>query len=302
MRHFLPLLLVLSFACHAQAQDIPAYLQEISVTVRAGSASGSGTLKTTKDGQVWCWTAGHVIEDFRKVKKVIDSKGQSKTVVSFDDVKVQQVFIEDGRKVGEVTIDAEVIRYSDADEGEDLALLRLRSKLFKPKNSVKFWLEKKLPPLGTELWHCGSLLGPFGANSLVDGIISQHGRVYGGKIYDQTNVAAFGGSSGGIVCTKKDGLYVGMLVRGVDGGFNLIVPVRRMAEWSKEVGVYFAMDDAVAVPSEKDLKAHAVESGGSANGVHLSMAEKVERIKGQKFYLHYDAPTPKGIEFKVTVN
>lgn len=255
MKYLIILLLLPAFA---MADDVPTQLQEVSVTIRSGRAEGSGVFHVTKDGQVWVWTCGHVIADLRKVRPVL-SGGSEKKLVEFDDAKVLQYITEDGRKVGEHSFDAEVIRYSDSDNGEDLALLRLRTKKFKPTSSVKFYLDKKIPPVGTDAYHCGSLLGELGSNSVTVGIISQHGRIYQGKVYDQVTCTSFKGSSGGIVCLKADGLYIGMIVRGSGEGFNLMVPVRRMRDWSKKVGVAFAMDDTIPVPTEEQLKKMPIE-------------------------------------------
>lgn len=239
---------------------VPQYLQDISVNILAGSHQGSGTLKTTKDGQVWVLTCGHVVEGVRNIREAIIN-GSERKVIEFDDAKIRMLRQKDGRNVGEMTLDAEVIRYSDSDHGEDLALLRIRDGDFKPKSSAKFYLDKELPPIGSDLYHCGSLLGNFGNNSLTNGILSQHGRLINNKIYDQTNCSSYPGSSGGAVVLKDDGRYVGMLVRGVSGGFNLVVPVRRIKLWADRVKVDFILDDSKAIPKDEDLMKLGIEDG-----------------------------------------
>lgn len=242
--------------------DVPQYLQDISVTIRApnpsgfGVAEGSGVFKITKDGQVWIWTCGHLIAHLRTERK----NSEGKTIIEFADAKIIKVLTEDGRKVGELNFDAEVIRYSHAEYGEDLALLRLRSKKYKPAASTIFYTEKTIPRIGAKLMHCGSLLGQLGSNSVTNGIVSQVGRVlFNDVIFDQTNATSFPGSSGGIVCLEKDGRYVGMLVRGAGETFSLYVPVRRMINWAKKVGVEFAIDDAKAVPTDEELRKRPVD-------------------------------------------
>lgn len=232
-----------------KVRNVPQYLQDISVTIRAGRSEGSGVFKTTKDGQVWVWTCGHLVEHLRQVRKTADNK----TVIEFDDAKIITVLTEDGRKTGETNLDAEVIRYSDAQHGHDLALLRVRSKKYRPAASVQFYLDKEIPPIGTRLLHCGSLLGQLGSNSLTNGIVSQHGRVLFNKPFDQTNCTIFPGSSGGVVCLEADGRYVGMVVRGAGETFGLYVPIRRMQGWAKQVGVEFAIDDKLAIPTDEIL-------------------------------------------------
>jgi S1-C subfamily serine protease len=245
----------------AQADDkVVNHLQTVSVTVGAGRGTGSGIL-ITRGGVNFVWTAAHVVDGLRKTREVIDgATGTKRVVVEFDDAKVIQMLIEDGRKVGQLEFDAKVIRYSDADNGEDLAILMVRKKNLVSANTV-FYNEKENPSLGTDLWHVGSLLGQMGANSLTSGIVSQHGRLHGGKVFDQTTVTAFPGSSGGGVFTK-DGRYVGMLVRGAGEQFNLIVPIRRMRDWAKKAKVEWALDEKLKMPSAEELEKMPIEDTG----------------------------------------
>ena len=246
----------------AKIEDVPKYLQEISVTVRAKGAEGSG-IAFVRDGVTWVWTAAHVVDGLRKTRTVVDGKGGKKTLVEFDDAQVVRILLENGRIVGRLSIDARVVRYSDATHGHDLALLRVRKKGFIP-TTCRFFLVDQLPKVGSDLWHCGSLLGSPGAGSVTRGTMSQLGRIIGGSkvIYDQCTVTAFPGSSGGAV-TMADGRIVGMLVRGTSvQGFNLIVPVRRWRKWAKSAGVLWAMDPAVKMPPSAVLDAMPIESAG----------------------------------------
>jgi hypothetical protein len=240
------------------ADEIPLYLQDLSVTIHAGRSQGSGVIKT-RDGVNYILTAGHVVESLRTTRTIIDPKtGGSRTKIEFEDAKiVKEIYDDDGRSVGRVIMDAEVIRYSDADNGEDLALLRLRKKNF-VKSSVSFD-SKGIVPVGTDLLHVGSLLGQLGSNSLTTGVVSQQGRVFRGVVYDQSTCAAFPGSSGGGIYRKSDGTYVGMIVRGAGETFNLYVPMRRMRTWAERQGVQFIFDDTVAVPTEKVLRSSPIE-------------------------------------------
>lgn len=245
-----------------KTDDVPDYLQDISVTIRANGSEGSGVI-TNVNGINYVWTAAHVVARNRQTRTVIDGGGSPKTVVEFDDVEVIKDLVEDGRTVGSLRFAAEVIRYSDADYGEDLALLRVRKKNLTP-NRVHFYLDDKLPKIGTKLYHVGSLLGHGGSNSMTHGIMSQHGRVYRGTVYDQTTCAAFPGSSGGGVYLE-DGRYIAMIVRGAGETFNLVVPMRRLHKWATKVGVDFTLDPKLAVPSDEELKSRPIESsiGGS---------------------------------------
>jgi hypothetical protein len=252
-------------------QTTAEHLQNVSVTIRAEAAfstgEGSGVIFTRKDSKGnlvnFIWTAAHVIDNLRTERKILVN-GSPKTLVEFKDPVVIKEIRQDGRTVGRLQMDAEVLKYSESEDGHDLALLRVR-KLNFVTDSVVFYLDKSIPPLGTDLLHVGSLLGQFGANSMTDGIYSQHGRVIktlNKHIFDQTTCVAFPGSSGGGVFLKHDGetRYVGMLVRGAGEGFNLIVPVRRMVDYCEKHKIMWALDKNIKMPSEDELKKIPVEN------------------------------------------
>jgi len=147
--------------------SVPDYLQAISVTIKSGEAQGSGTIVTRKigdDAVSFIWTAGHVIDHLRVVRKVITADGGHRVLVEFKDAEIVQEFKQEGRRVGEAKLDAKVIKFSDADYGEDLALLMVRRKnVYSLSATAKFKSDiNYVPPIGVELSHCGSLLGQFG--------------------------------------------------------------------------------------------------------------------------------------------
>lgn len=255
-------------------QDVVAqHLQDISVTIVSksshghGSGEGSGVIMTRKneinENVNYVWTAAHVVSNLRHEKSVVDGKsGGNKTVVEFDDALVVKAINEDGRMVGKIEFFAEVVRYSAE---EDFALLRLRKKDL-VKSTVVFYLESNagkpvIPPIRTKLLHVGSLLGQLGSNSMTEGIMSQHGRLVDKKVFDQTTVTAFPGSSGGGVYLE-DGRLVGLVLRGAGETFNLIGPVRRMHDWSKRANVEWAIDAKVKMPNEEELRKLPVEDNG----------------------------------------
>jgi S1-C subfamily serine protease len=288
MKFLLVPVLLLGLLTAANA-DIIDDLQDASVTIRTPKGQGSAVLFTRQVGNdtvTFVWTAGHVIENLRKTRRVIDPKeGSTKTLIEFEDAEVVQEFRQDGRRIGELVLDAKVIRYSDAQQGEDLALLQIRKKNFVgPNVTVHFYLESETPKIGTELFHVGSLKGQFGANSLTTGVISQIGRVLklgaNGVVFDQTTVTAFPGSSGGGVFLKNDGRYVGMLVRGSGEQFNFIVPIRRIRDWAVRCNLEWAIDPACDVPSEDELRRLPVEDAG--------MPEFMPQLQ---------SPTPAGFDF-----
>ena len=259
------------FACVATIQadsNIVDDLQNISVTIKAGNSQGSGVLfsrQVNNEVRTYVWTAGHVVSGLRKTRNVIIN-GSPKTIVSFDDPGIVQEFRQDGRRIGETNMDTKIIRYSDADDGEDLALLEVRKKNFvDAATTVKFYLDATIPPIGTDLYHCGSLNGQIGNNSLTQGILSQTGRVLKldkGTVFDQTTATAFPGSSGGGVYLKSDGRCIGLVLRGAGEGFNFIVPVRRLVAWAKSANIEWAVNPAISMPSDEELKKLPVEDAG----------------------------------------
>lgn len=248
----------------AYAADV-SDLQEISVTIKSGNSQGSGVL-FTRDDTTFVWTAGHVVDNLRRLRPMVDPEtGTTRTAVEFQDAQIVQEFTENGRRIGEMKFEARVLKFSDAENGQDLALLEVRKKNFTTKTTT-FYLDAEIPKIGTDLLHVGSLLGQVGANSLTTGIVSQIGRTLplgnSDVIFDQTTVTAFPGSSGGGVFLKGDNRYIGMLVRGAGEQFNFIVPVRRIKDWVKSTKLEWAIDPSVALPSVEDRAKIVVEDSG----------------------------------------
>jgi S1-C subfamily serine protease len=254
-------------AVSSYADGVVDHLQAVSVTVKANGGQGSGVLIVRKVDNIdtnFVWTAGHVVDSLRSIREVVDAKtGQTKKIIEFKDVEIVQEVIEGGRRIGEYKMNAKVIKYSDAELGEDLALMLVRKRNLS-QQGTKFYLEgEKIVGVGSELIHVGSLFGQTGSNSVLFGSLSAIGRTIdlnNGEqtIFDQVNVGAMPGSSGGGVFTK-DGRYMGMLVRGGGPSFGLIVPVRRMYSWAEKENIKWALDDAAAVPTMKDILALPVE-------------------------------------------
>jgi len=169
------------------------------------------------------------------------------------------------------------------------------------KASAKFHNDgPSIVPIGTKLFHVGSLLGQDGSNSMTSGIMSQVGRVIDlgkadGTVFDQTTVTAFPGSSGGGVfvageekeMVKHRGQYCGMLVRGAGETFNLIVPVRRMITWAKDNNCSWALDESAKTPTMSELNSHTwvVEDNGTQSSHSYSDAEENNKKYGLKFLL-----------------
>ena len=262
---FLSIFAVVFLSSDCFSEDVSKYLQDISVTVKAksgfSSSEGSGVI-FTRDIKFnggskkvnFVLTAAHVIDGLRSTRSIVDPTGSIKKIVEFQDAEIVKKLVENGRTVGQLSVDAKVLKYSDAKEGEDIAILMIRKvgfvdvsgKVFTDKDGVGV-------PIGTQLYHVGSLLGEMGSNSMTTGIMSQIGRTVsinnGPKtIFDQTTVTAFPGSSGGGVYLL-DGQYIGMLVRGSGETFNLIVPMRRMVSWATQEKVMWVLNSSIEAPS-----------------------------------------------------
>lgn len=239
------------------SDNVPEYLQSISVTIHAGGAEGSGVLKS-RGNRSWVWTAAHVVDGLRSTEEIIDSKtGTKKTIVRFRDASIVREEVQSGRRVGESRMDVKVIRFS---KDEDLALLEVRKHNY-TNASVIFYLDDSIPKIGTRLYHVGSLLGQMGSNSMTSGIISQIGRVLDNYEYDQSNVTAFPGSSGGGVYLEN-GAYIAMLVRGSGEQFNLVIPIRRIRKWADRANILWAIDDTIDVPTDEELSKLPIEDSG----------------------------------------
>jgi hypothetical protein len=226
-----------------EPNPVYAKLQGTSVLVNVGDGCGTGVLVTKQVGEVtrsYVWTAGHVVVCLRQPDG------------TFKNPLIVHESREKGKLTGKAQVEAKVIAYSDADNGEDLALLEVLEDNFRPLAvSATFDLEADILPVGTELIHVGCTLGLY--NSVSTGIISQTDRdlLRKGKMFDQTTCMGYPGSSGGGVFTAN-GTYIGMLTRGAGPGLNFIVPMRRIVPWAKQMGVYWALDPDLDVPSEEE--------------------------------------------------
>lgn len=242
-------------------------LQNLSVTVHASDgAQGSGVL-ITRDGQNYILTAAHVVDGGRKVVTFSDNAtGLTKKFTKFEVVKVVREIVKDGRSIGKMSMEAEVIAYSSSDYGDDLALLKLRDPI--TKDTVVFYAGSEMPSTGTKICHVGSFLGQDGSNSYSEGLISQVGRVLkeaNEHVFDQSSATAFPGSSGGGMFNMQ-GEYIGTLVRGAGETFTLYVPIRRIHQWAKRHNIDFIFDP-LGKPDEAKVLLEGLEPS-SDTGSH----------------------------------
>lgn len=289
MKKLLGLVLVLTLTSFSYGQveknPLSDHLQDVSVTIKAAGSEGSGVIITRKikngdkeENVNFIWTAGHVIDSLRSTREIIVD-GSKKQIVEFRDPQIVKEETQNGRKIGEYKMDCKVLKYSHAENGEDLALLMVRKIGFSESNTRFYLDDNMIVPIGTQLYHVGSLLGQGGANSMTTGIMSQVGRVLqlgsgDGVIFDQTTVTAFPGSSGGgvfLATGKNSGLYIGMLVRGAGETFNLVVPIRRMNSWAKKVDIEWALNEKLNPPSMEDILKMQIEG--------VSTKQNQEKVK-----------------------
>jgi hypothetical protein len=291
---FLAIGLLGAFAIHAAERYVPEYLDKISVNVQAGAgynkSEGSGTLFVRQvDGKkaVFVWTAGHVIQHTRTVEEII-VEGKPAKKITFENPKLlRQLKNKDGKRVGEITVDARVVRFSPANKNDLALLLVLSEDGFEAEESAEFYPKGgPLPRIGARLHHCGSFLGQDASNSYSAGHLSANGRMLFKVDFFQSTTPAYPGSSGGIVADDK-GRYVGTLVRGAGETFNLSVPVARQWKWASANGVEWAMNPKLPI-TMKEIDALPIEGpsegGGTGDGRHKNFPFliRVEKLNQNK--------------------
>ena len=150
MKYVLLVLTLIALAAGPAVASVPDDLQRVSVTIKAGNAQGSGTLVTRQIGDdtvTFIWTAAHVVDGLRTTRTVVTPQGTPRIVVEYRDAEIVQERQQGGRRVGEVKYDCKVIKVSDADYGEDLAVLMVRCKGAYPLNvCAKFHKDIQLHP------------------------------------------------------------------------------------------------------------------------------------------------------------
>lgn len=265
----------------AERGEVIKHLTDTSVTVRANSgysrSEGSATLfkrKVWMDDNstrmvVFALSAAHVVSHLRSTRDEITKDGKPRKVVEYSNPQLVRKLRnpDTGRIVGEVVVDAKIIKYSDADTGHDLVIMQVLADDFELKRgAVMYPKDGKLIPVGTHMFHVGSLMGDGGAGSLTDGILSAHGRLLHGKIeLTQSTLVAFPGSSGG-GCFLDDGRLVGVLVRGTPTqGFNLHVPTKRLWRFAEKSKTEWLFDHSIKV-TQSEIDDLLVEDTAGAGG------------------------------------
>ena len=257
MKKLLGSLLVLgmlfSTSVRAAQESLPEYLQAISVKVVVGDGTGSGIAFTRKDAEgksvTFIWTAAHIFSHHdNDFFSLLVSTNHPGVPTHFGDI--QQVITKDGAVVGKKTKSAKLLKFSDDESGEDLAILKVVGDFFNT-NSAVFDLSGNLPHVDQDLYSVGA---PYGLSQSVSrGNYSFIGRNLDGIIFDQTTCVIFPGSSGGGIFSK-DGKYEGMSNVMRASNMNFIAPIRRIRRWAEREHVEWALDPNCPMPSEKELK------------------------------------------------
>jgi len=220
-------------------------LSRVSVTVIAGNHTGTGIILTrhTKDGKKLhlVLTAAHVVEECRiTVTRAKIPQIEFKTAM----VRVEDRY--DGRVVRCADYPAEIIQYSNAETGRDLAVLKILDPNF-PDANTEFYADG-IPAPGTDIYHYGSMFGLSG--SFTSGVVSQVGRNLEGQLFDQVNIAAYPGSSGGGIFVE-DGRCVGLVLLLRAPAVVFIVPAREIEIWSLKAGCRWLTNPSVKVDTDK---------------------------------------------------
>lgn len=252
---------------------VGANLQRVSVNVLCSPSGGSygtqgsGTIFLCEmdDGSstTWILTANHVVDCLRRVETI---SGSDKKIVRYRDAQIIQEQVDRGRAVGEIKYDAKVV---SVDTHRDIALLRVRYSDF-TRVGAQLYLGDYIPQPGTAIFHCGAPGGKDlgGTCSLTAGIISRLGvRIpdFGGGselgIFDQTDTAALGGSSGGLIALRTNGQIIGIITLGLRSGdnFHWLVPARSIVTWATEVGAMPIFDASLPRPTEDELMSIPLE-------------------------------------------
>lgn len=229
-------------------QVVAEQVLEVSYLVETETALGSCTV-FGKDGRTFAWTAAHVVAGlYGKESRYVD--GEIKEVPYFRPCYVVKQLTEDGRIVGFKKYEARVIA---VDFARDIALLRVLHHL----TDRPIHMLDHAPEVGTSLVHGGSRWGYVGIRSVTFGSLAQIGTFlsdFPEMSYDLVTSPASPGSSGGGVFVAETGEYAGMVVRGAESTFILIVPARDIFHWGIEHGFEWAVMDSVKAPSDDELK------------------------------------------------
>lgn len=206
----------------AQAEEltVPRLNDIVDQTNFIVGSGCSGTLVSVKhrlvmtahhcvDGQIR-WIDDEVVEDGEVKKKKVEVRTP---------IDLEQKIYDGTTQVGGSQYKADIIAYSDVQNGTDLALLQIKG------DKLPMSLEVPMLPAGRDVlraegvWVVGN---PAGLDaSITEGIIVSTTREYksptGNRVQMlQTSAEVFFGNSGGVLLSK-DGFYLGTISRGKPG-------------------------------------------------------------------------------------
>ena len=237
---------------NAESTYIPEYLQSISVQIIMANSKASGVVFTRKDSTKtndisFVWTAGHAFHGTNNIV-LFNMVGTNPPIVNH--ANIGQRIVKDGETAGTNIVGAELIKLSHDEDGIDIALLQLTNKFF-GSNTVVFDLSEKAPRIGTPLY---SVSGPFGLEgTFSEGVISRSGLNFDGNVFDQVNVIAYPGSSGGGVFSTN-GECIGLINSVLAPQLGYIVPIRTIIKWAKKENLEWAINPKIEIPKTEELK------------------------------------------------
>ena len=197
-------------------------LVQMSVTVRAGGASGSGTLFAA-DNEVYVLTAAHVVD------------GATVFTVEQDDLNIA------GKRYA---ASATLLR---ACKDEDVAVLHIPAPATLPGRKFAKLASSTPSELGAPLCHVGSIFGSIGSQTWSLGRLAKRHRNLDGQPRFQFDGTADSGSSGGGVFNSA-GELVGIVAQGVSfTNLAYCVPVETILAVAKREGfsgVFFPLTSA----------------------------------------------------------
>lgn len=220
----------------AAAPSIPDAVRACSVTVAVDGGGASGTLFRDAAGCWWCLTAAHVVEGHAGPVRV-----------------TRHLQGEDGSDRG-VWASGPVVRVG---KKPDLTVVRLGAAPI-PGARPAVLYAGKTPGPDTPVFVCGSQ-GLFFHHSLHRGFVTALGRVNGGTLCDENDIAGGPGTSGCGVFLRRGGALAGVHVASNRLRSGLYVPARVVRAWAGRAGVAGALDSSQPAPDEAALRSGPAE-------------------------------------------
>lgn len=250
-----PLLVLVHAAFSSPVDDMVA----ANFIFRAGSNLCSATLISAQER--WVLTNSHCVEDsvqfVEREEVASDGTVTRRRVAVFDSVTLSQTAYGGGTKVGELTLNAEIVSFS---KRVDLAVLRIIAETAQLPKAAKLPTSYKYR-LGQEVYAVGNPAGL--ENTITKGILNHLYREHRWSpdhtaYYIQTDAAIAGGSSGGALY-DTDGNLIGVPSAGYRGvAINFAIPIHTIKKFLMENG-FERVFDPNAPSREEWLKRKADE-------------------------------------------